>query len=792
MFKNYVLIAWRSLLKNRLFSFINIFGLALSMSVCMIVLIRISDAFEYDNFHRNSENIYRVVSKITNAQGHSWKLASSPLPLKSSLLDGGLPTDVTYLYPAIHEFAKDGHWESNVSGIFIEPEFFTVFGFTLNSGKASILSEPGRLLVSQSLAEKIYGNTSPIGKTIQLGRLGEFEIAGVVSRPPSKSHINYDIFISMATVPILERSKLLPAKFDSWDSFEQGYLYLRIDNKTSKRSIENHLKNVSDEINKAAVKTDEAQRGTFEFELQSISSITPGASDIYNDIGRGPSLGSLLAEGGIVLIILLAACFNYTNLSIARALTRSKEVGIRKLSGAQRWQIFAQYITESIILALFALLVANLILAPILEFKPFNDGYEMIPSTVISLKLFMMFVAFAAFAGLLAGALPAWILSAFRPARILRGIGSEKLMGNLSFRKILMVFQFSLSLTVLIFLSTFYRQFEFMANADLGYNHRGIVLIPAGDKSTVTANSISKISGISQTAFTSGSFGNGDHVKASRQRFDQQSVSMETYHCDSQWISMTELQAVSGTVELENFSSVIINERASVALGFQSSSEAVGSKLYLSDSTAVTISGVVSDFYSQGYGNAVQPLLLQKNEGDPKYIAARGPSINRDIIESLKREWKKQNASHSFEYIWLDEEMTSRHDQSAQISMLGFLAFMTVTIALLGLLGLVVYTVETKRKDISIRKIVGASARQITMLLSGGFVGLLLLSGAIALPVGYLLGTMFLSNFVNRVGVSLSSLIACFTLLLTVGLFTILSQTWRASLENPSKNLRSE
>ena len=792
MIKNYILIAWRSLLKNRLFSFINIFGLALSMSVCMIVLIRISDAFEYDSFHQDGHNIYRVISKITNGQGNSWKLASSPLPLKTSLHDDSLQTNITYLYPAIHELAKEGVREFNVNGAFIEPEFFDVFGFTLKSGAPSLLSEAGKLLISESLAEKIYGHDNPIGRIIRLGRLGDYEIAGIVSTPPSKSHINYDVFMSMATVPLLERSKLLPAKFDSWDSFEQGYLYLRVANKTSKHWVESRLKSISGEINQAAVKTDPTQRGTFEFELQSFSSITPGASDIYNDIGWGPSRGSLLGESGIVLIILLAACFNYTNLSIARALTRGKEVGIRKLSGAQRWQIFAQYITESILLAMFALLLANLILAPILEFKPFNDGYEMVPSVAINLKLSTIFVGFAIFAGVLAGALPAWILSAFKPARILRGIGSEKLIGNLSFRKILMVFQFSLSLIILIFLSTFYRQFDFLENAELGYNQKDIVLIPAGNNPTVTENSIGKLSQITQTAFTSGSFGNGDQIKASRQRFDNQSVSTETYYCDSQWISMSELKPIAGIVELQNASSVVINEKASVAFGFESPSDAVGSKLFLSDSIPVTISAVVLDFYSQGYGNSTQPLLLRRNEMNPKYIAVRGSSINTDVIKILEHEWKKQNPSHSFEYVWLDEEMRSRNDQSAQISLLGFLAFMTVTIALLGLLGLVVYTVETKRKDISIRKIVGASISQIMMLLSGGFIRLLLLSGGIALPIGYLLSSTFLTNFVNRVGMSLPTLITCFTLLLTVGLATILSQTWKAAQENPSRNLRSE
>ncbi len=238
--------------------------------------------------------------------------------------------------------------------------------------------------------------------------------------------------------------------------------------------------------------------------MQALDDITPGRAEIYNDIGRGPSLSSLLAEGGIAFIILLAACFNYTNLSIARALARGKEVGIRKLSGAVRLQIIMQYVTEAIIIALFALLIANCIFGFILEFKPFNDGYELVPAVSFNLKLITVFTAFAVFCGLLAGAVPAWILSSFKPARILRGVGNEKLIGNLSFRKVLTVFQFSLSLVILIFLTAFYQQFDFLGKADPGFNTSGIALIPNGDHDEITAADFESIPGIKKTGYTSG------------------------------------------------------------------------------------------------------------------------------------------------------------------------------------------------------------------------------------------------------------------------------------------------
>lgn len=792
MIKNYILIAWRSLLKNKLFSFINIFGLALSMSVCMIVLIRITDAFEYDSFHPDEENLYRVVSRITNSQGHSWKLASSPLPVKDALSTDSLPVHVTCLYPSINTTAKDASREFTVNGTFIDPSFFDVFGFTLKSGDQASLASPYQLLVSESTAQKIFGDKDPAGKSVSLGSLGEFVIAGVMNAPPAKSHIMYDVYVSMATVPVLERSALLQKKLDSWDSFEQGYTYIRLNKNVSQDIVRARLASIASEINRAAMQTKPEARGSFAFELQPLSSITPGAADIFNDIGRGPSMGSLLAESGIVLIILLAACFNYTNLSVARALTRGKEVGIRKLSGAQRWQIFAQYITESVLLAMFALLLANLILAPILEFKPFNDGYEMVPSIAINIKLIAVFICFAVFAGLLAGSLPAWILSAFRPARILRGIGSEKLVGNMSFRKILMVFQFSLSLIILVFLSTFYRQFDFMAGADPGYSRENIVLIPAGTNPAVTETAFGRIPEVMQTALTSASFGSGDPVKASRKSRDADAAAMERYYCDESWIEMSRLKIMAGSLETEHPSSVAINARAVTSLGFDNASAAIGSVIYVNDSLPLTVTAVIANFYSRGYGNPVQPLLLQKATGHTKYIAVQGRHVTPELTGKLEHEWKKQNPDHVFDCLSLDEKAKADNDQSAELSLLGFLGFMTVTIALLGLLGLVVYTVETRRKEVSIRKIIGASVRQVVTLLSGGFVKLLILSGLIALPAAYLLSKLFLMNFVNQVGIGVLDLLLCFSLLLIAGLFTILSQTWKVSLENPSGNLRSE
>lgn len=793
MLRNYILIAWRNLVKNKLFSFINIFGLALSVSVCMIVLVRIVEALEYDNFHPEHEQIYRIISTVSKPQGENLILASSPLPLAQALQDNGIRSTITHFYPAVRVIAKDRSREFGVRGAFIEPAFFSVFGFTCRYGNAEkSLAEPNKVLLSQTTAEKFYGQIDPTGKTVTLGELGEFEVVGVVNTPPAKSHIDYDVFVSMASVPLLEANGHLARRMDNWNTLEYGYTYIRLHDGVSKTAEEQILKRTGAEVSQPAEFMDGKAGYTITFELQALDDITPSRGEIYNDIGRGPSLGSLLGEGGIAFIILLAACFNYTNLSVARALTRGKEVGIRKLSGAVRLQIIMQYVTEAIIIALFALLIANCIFGFILEFKPFNDGYELVPAVSFDLKLITVFTAFSIFCGLLAGAVPAWILSSFKPARILRGVGNEKLVGNLSFRKVLTVFQFSLSLVVLIFLTAFYQQFDFLGKADPGFNTSGIALIPNGDHDEITAADFERIPGIKKIGYTSGSFGNSERIKASAKSFDQEGFLLEQYSCSPEWLEMMQLTFTAGHNFQGNTDDVIVNEKAALALGFKNASDAVGSLIYLQDSIPVTISGVVKDFYAHGFGNAIQPLLMRQDGTKASFIAIQVQTRTMDLRSTLEAAWKKQNPDHVFEMRWLDTEMKKQNDQIEEISLLGFLGFITISIAALGLLGLVVYTVETRRKEISIRKIIGATELQVMRLLSGGFIKLLMLAGIIALPIGFVLSSLFLINFVNRISVGVIELGLCFAFLLTVGLVTILSQTWKASIENPSRNLRSE
>lgn len=795
MIRNYIIIAWRSLLKNRLFSFINIFGLALSICVGMMVMVQLADTFRYDNFHPHPERTFRVISEIKNYEGQQWTFASSPLPLLQTLAaDSDLFEASVSFYPGVHADVTDGVKEVMVTGAFTQSSFFDVFGFSLARGHSrSALTEPNSVVLSHETAQKFFGDENPVGKLITFDKLGVFKVTGVL-QPSGKSHISFDAYLSSSTVRLLENDRILPAKSEQWNSFQDGYTYVVLRENLTRKNLDNRLDLLSKELNK------DSQGGTLTLRSQSLSSITPGTDAIQNEIGSITTWGKVMASIGVALIILLAACFNYTNLSIARALTRTKEVGIRKVAGARRAQIFLQYIVESILVALFAFCVAQVMLSFILEYQPFNDGYENFPATQLGLFIVLCFLLFALCAGVLAGVLPAWILSSFRAVKMLRNLAVEKIMPGVTLRKVLIVFQFSLSLVVMIFLAAFYSQFSFMADADPGFRKENIISISfSGDEREVIRTELSRISGVDDISSMSGIFGKtgASSMPVSLEKNHPEPFRIDGYYADEHAIPVMGLKLIAGS----NFKAplrsteqeIILNQKAAELLGFKDPSEAVGKNIWIDDTVSVAITGVVQNFYNKGVGRPLTPLVFRMKAGAYRYLVVKvNPLSEAAIVTSLEQTWKKVFPGRAFTYGWPANAFQQEYEQRGAISFLGFLAFITITIASLGLLGLVVYTVETKRKEISIRKIIGSSIPQLILLLSRGFAGLLLVAGIIALPIGFVLSKLFLTNFTLQVSFGLVELLSCFIFLLAIGLSLIFSQTYKAAAENPAKNLKYE
>ncbi|MET0636768.1 MAG: FtsX-like permease family protein [Chitinophagaceae bacterium] len=701
------------------------------------------------------------------------------------------------LYPSLNGRASANGREIFLRTAFTEPAFFRVFGFSLLTGDpASALLNPNSIVISQNTADKYFGNKNAIGNLIKLENGSTLIITGILANAPSKSHIRYDAFISYATVSQLEKDKLLPNKSADWTGLTNAYTYVKPGAGESVTQLHNRLQSIAAELNR------NNKESEISFELQSLNAITPGTGYITNEIGNGGGWSKFYVEAGIALIILLSACFNYTNLSIARALTRAKEVGIRKVTGAKRSQVFLQYIIESVVISFTALLFAWLLMAFIIRYAPFNDGYEFIPSTFhYNPQIVLWSVGFAIFTGMIAGVSPAWIISSFKPVRVLKNLNTEKILGRINIRKALIVFQYSLSLVIIIFLMVFYKQFSFLGGADPGFKRANVLVVPLnGIDANIAAGKIQALNGVLSTGSMSATFTNRFNGSTGPVWVNNKdnAVSVNYYFSNGQFIGNMGLKLVAG----ENFASdaangkelyVLINEKAVQALNLGDYNNALGKMIWFNDSLRLQVRGILKDFNYENMGSPVRPLAFRQNATAANYLYIQTAKVDKKAFgRQVEQALLKLSPVVKPELSWLDDDLEAAGSQSATISLLGYLAFMAVAIASLGLLGLVVYTVEVKRKEISIRKIVGATEQQIVRLLSKGFIRLLVIAGMIAIPIGYTMGYLFLNNFAARVSFGPGAAFACFVFLLIIGLVTIISQTYRAAVAKPAAHLRSE
>jgi putative ABC transport system permease protein len=791
MLKNYLIITLRNILRHKLFFFINIFGLATSMCICLIALMAIKDQLNYDNFHPQADRTYRITTEIENPDGNHFQLASSPLPLTTTILkEYALAEHAVRLYPALKGKASNRGKELDLKGAFTDPAFFSVFGFTLEKGDVkTALSAPNSIILSKETAIKFFGSNEPIGQVISLKEQGDFLVTGVLADAPGKSHITFEAFASMASVPVLEKSGKLTEKLTQWNSVMEGYTYITLKETASKRKLTEALNQISAHL----TELDKSNNGsTINFEAQALTSITPG-KDLYNDIGKGYTRKMVAGVISISLIILLSACFNYTNLSIARSLTRAKEVGIRKVAGAFRYQIFMQFILEAIVISLLSLGVACLLLMVIIDYTPFG------PETPPDTYMFLYFLVFSLFAGLMAGTLPAWVLSSFQPVRALKNLTAINLFGSINVRKSLIVSQFVLSLVATVFLMVTYRQFNYMIHADYGFSAKDILTIPLqGTSYPLLSSELSKINGVERISAISTNLGR-DVTGTMELKVQPSSnpVQVGYYAVDANFIATMRLKLLAGHTFSATASSaekhIIINERTLAALGIKTPVEAIDRVLWMNDSSQVRIAGVLKDFHYQPLSNPIGTMALYYNPEAVDYLNVKVTHIHSSLlIQQLEQAWKKINPSQPFTYSWFEKDLNERRSAWDLISTLGFLAFLAITIAYLGLLGMVTFTAETRQKEISIRKVMGASVWDLVVLLSKSFVILLLVAGLIALPLGYLGGTVFLYNFAYRVAIGADILVISFVGLLAIGLLAISTQTYRVAAANPADILRNE
>lgn len=797
MFKNYFKTSLRSIARNKLFSAINVFGLAVSMSVCLLMISMYTEINDYDRFHRDAENIYRVNNFQQYMQREANRFASTSLYLGKRMKEEvpGIQS-ITLLRRGAGNDATVGENTFPIDALYADEEFFDVLTFDLLRGNsATALLEPNSIVLTDETAEKLFKTADALDQILKLGDK-DFTVTGVVKKPPFNSHMKFEALVSLSTY---EQEMSADTENTEWSTFRSmwtNYIYFRPEAGINVADIQARLDIICEE------ESDKLEHTTITTTLQPIVDIMTGPSNISNQIG--PSMGRevLWVLGGLSFIVILSAGFNYTNLSIARSLRRSKEVGIRKVVGAKRGQVFNQFIVEACIISLVSLIIAYFLFFLIRPlFLSLNPQISNVLRLETNLSHIIYFLAFALLVGLFAGLLPALFLSKLKAISVLKTDSNTKLFSKITLRKSLLVVQFTLSLIFIIAASIAHKQFKYAMNYDLGFSTENILNVELqGNKPEEIEPLFERIPEVEEMARTSHVLSVGSTWGT--QMFSEDlldSGSVYYSRIDHRYIPIMQHEFLAGSNfpakdAVEKEESIILNETALKRFNLGTPEEAVG-KIVKFDNRDLMIIGVIKDFNNQTIQSKISPFAF-RHKPEETYVLSLKISSN-DIIatrDKIKAAWDGYDAVHEFDGTFYQDTIERAYVEFSILStVIGFLAFLTICIASLGLLGMGVYTAETRLKEISIRKVLGASEQSLIRLLSRSFMFLLVLSAAIALPIAYFLfDSLILAEQAYRAPIGIQEMSLGVIIIFAIGFATIGSQTWKAAKANPANTLRAE
>ncbi len=782
MIKNYFKIAWRNILKTKLFSFINIMGLGLAIPFALLSLIQVVSAYENDNFHPNLDRLERVITDVTDVNGNVSHYASSPFEIADQL-----KTDYPFIDNSTYVVREFG-WELNnriktieVKSIFVQPSFFSMFAFPLEKGR--LPEGPNTLVITGEMAKVFFGDTEPIGKTLSHPDYGDLTITGVLKPYKQKTHFKSDVMVSMQTYDRFAKNKT--------SNYLAGHTYVLLKPNTKEATVSVALSTLSASFNKNNVDKKE----THHFATQKLTDISPDFKNLHNN-PYVDSIVDLSINFAMALGILLLAGFNYTNLTLARSLSRAKEVGIRKVSGAARYQLFGQFICEAVLIAFLSLITGFIVLKFMKRFIALEWITWEVDSNII---LYLLFVLFTVFVGVLAGIMPAKILSSFKPARVLKGNVSPASFGKIGLRKSLVVIQFVVTACFIFLIANLYSQFQYMATDNENFNRKNIYNISTNGNYKLLASDISALKDVADVGLVSSPFGGTTSQCSIKKDKNENNINANYYAADGVFINNMKLSFIAG----KNLPSVagdsaipfvVVNEQAVFGLGLGTPQEAIGKTIVLNNDKEVMIQGVVKNFCYFVYQFNAEPLIMQYNPSQFHVLSVQTNTAvkEKDFKAAIIPLWKKYYPYEELAFSDYAKDLYMRYYPGADMKFMGLVSAIIFIIAVMGLIGIVTYNTEKRIKEIGIRKVLGASIVSIVQELSASFVKLIGLSAVICLPLGYLIGYFFIGMFAFNNGVDIILMLGLFTAIFTIALFVIVVKTVSAASVNPVNTLRSE
>ena len=781
MIRNYVKIAWRNLWKNKLFSAVNILSLSLSMAVGVILFTGLKATFDTDHFHPKLNQLVRILTQETK-EGEQTNWASAPLTLATQLDSVSFVEKTVKLRLAGKHNLQTDKGDVPIDITFSEPSFFDVFGFTLLSGTAqSLANNSTTLFLTQKTAEKLFGSTNVLGHTVQFEKLGYYTIGGIIQDPPLETHLPIEAMLSIRSAELLEKKGAIPISSQDWGGFKSSAIYARLKSAGNLEQLNATLQHYSRKLDKSHL----------QFSAQPLEDITPGKIDLKNNPNAGVSWEDVKMQLFIILSLTLLAAFNYISLALARAFSRAQEVGVRKTIGATRGQVIGQFLMESTLVALFALAFTVPCVHILAHYVPDMDDVTF--SWDIALVVGLL--TYALITGLVAGAFPAWLLSAFQPIQVLRKMKNIKLFRGVAVYKALIIVQFSVTILFMILVvivADYDRKNQAIIRSTVPSNV--LTLDLKGENYQTLQNEISGLSQVETTLATNWYYEplkmGKDSVTVNDKTLEINYVSIDPRTIETEGIRLLAGQNFPETMPQSTEQYVLVNEAAAKVLASKSVT-LVGQHLWL-DSASVQVIGILpNELIGQQ-----RPLLYRylPNEITTLTIKIK-PYTEMEATKAIQSVWKDHFPQKTANLYNLKEYRYSgeiRGEISGEMEIFGGSALIVMIIAALGILGIASYSVETRTKELGIRKILGANNIKLVWIVTKNFGILMLIAGLIGVPGGLFCGDLLRKEMGSYLDLGLINISIGFISVALVGLLTVLSQTIRAGQIEPVKVLKAE
>lgn len=790
MFGSYFKIAWRNLWKNKTYSFINMLGLITGITCCLFIGLYILHEVSYDRFQQKGDRLVRVIMEYgyegkTEAGNYT---SSKVMPVFARTfpeVETGIRMDLNDL--PVHAAGKEVE-EKNI--LFADSTFFRMFSFPVLQGDtATALSGPYKVLLSASTARKYFGNNNAVGQIIELGVNKEpYEVTGILADCPANSQIPYNMVASFSSTGQIQEQTYWNANFTTYLLLKDGKLRTQLQAK-----IPGFMKKEMKAVNESGVLT---------YHLEPFNSIHLHSS--YYGFVPGTSITYIYIIAAVALLLLCIACFTYINLSTARSAERSREVGIRKVSGAGKQQIIWQFLIESVILCLAALMVsAGLVYLLMPAFNQLT-GSRLSASALFSPSIILYALLLVVVTGFLAGSYPALILSAFQPVKVLKGFNPAT--AGSWMRPMLIVFQFVISIVLIIATFVVQQQLHYIQNTNLGYNRDQVLVLPMDrqvKKSMAVLKtellSSSDVRSVSAATSAPSQIGGGYTVNTPEMYKNDGGLTVTGISVDEDYLKTTGIQLVAGrnftqaeAADTNTRMHVMLNETAAAALGW-TPEQAINQPLYVNNDQPGRVQAVIKDFHFSTLHNPIGPLVFFNDFYRNTLLVKISGNNMPQTIAHLQKTWKAHFTHRPFNYHFLDEDYNSMYQSEIRMGhIINIFSAIALLLACMGLLGLSSYAVYQRTKEIGIRKVLGATLTDITALLSKDFLKLVLIAVVTATPIAWYAMHKWLQQYVYRIHISWWVFALAGAGVLVITLLTVSSQTIKAGRQNPVKTLKAE